>query len=50
VSGHEVCVQVSQEDMLDLQLLFGRKFQISSNIPLWINDGSYTRLLVTDQV
>src|ERR1700728_673531 len=50
MSGYKIRVQMGQNHVLDLNFLFGRKFQIPLDVTLGINDGSRAGLLITDQI
>ena len=50
MSRDEVCVQMSQENMLDLQFMFGGKGQILRDVALRIDNGGGTGGFITDQV
>jgi hypothetical protein len=50
VARNEIRVQMSQNYVLDLQLILSCELQISLDVSLGIHNGSCARLFVTDKV
>lgn len=50
MSGDEVRMEMREEDVLDLQIMFGGELEIAADIALRIDGGGMARLLVSDDV
>ncbi len=50
MSGHKVGMQVSQNHVLDLQPVLGRKLEIPFDVALRIDDGGCARFLVANKI
>jgi hypothetical protein len=50
MSGNEIGVKVGQENMLDLQAVFGRKRDVPIDVALRIDNGSGRGFLISDKI
>jgi hypothetical protein len=50
VAGDEIGVEMSEEDVFDLQIAFGREGEVAIHIALGINNRGYVGLPIADQV